>query len=45
MRQKLGASCYVLSGEALNPGRKTIVDIDVFEKKVTYVIEDNYVMN
>ena len=22
-----------------------IVDIDVFEKKVTYVIEDNYVMN
>ena len=30
MRQKLGASCYVLSGEALNPGRKTIVDIDVF---------------
>ncbi|HJN35823.1 MAG: hypothetical protein AB8E74_02440 [Prochlorococcus sp.] len=30
MKRKLGASCYVLSGEALNPGKKTIVDIDVF---------------
>lgn len=32
LQRKLGASCYVLSGDVLNPGRKAIVDIDVFAR-------------
>jgi hypothetical protein len=30
MKRPVGASCYALRGEVLNPGRQSVVDTDVF---------------